>query len=303
MRIVVTGASGFIGKPLCKALVSRGDEVYGLHRHHQTDVRLSHERLLDLTHENAVKILEEIDPEIIIHLAADKTRVHPDSLFSQIVQNNICMTLNLITALPRLKNIKKCIMLGSAQEYGETPFLFHEEMRESPVSAYSSAKVCQTHLCQTAAKLYHIPFVFLRPSIVYGPFQESGMFIPDAIKSLSEDRVFEMTLGAQSRDFVHVSDVVKAILLSLECLAADNQIFNVGYGHSRTLSDVADIIGEALHKTHLICKGAKAYRACEMMHYHMDITKARTLLGFTPEINLNEGIRRLCHRSVGGDPL
>jgi len=289
-KILITGGSGFIGKHLTEYLQQFDFDIYSLSI--DKDINDKNNIFCDLKDKNKIDaIFTENKFDYIIHLAAFKDRSSQITDFYSSIENNLIGSVNLFSSAIQNLKLKKIVILGTAEEYGNNDIPFNEKQRESPVSSYSFSKVCVSHLCDVFYKLYNFPFVILRPSIAYGPGQQTDMFLPSLINSLSKNLEFEMTAGEQTRDFVYVKDLVEAIYSSLINDSAIGRIINVGDGKPLTIKEISLKVGEIMDRKNLIKFGRKDYRNNEIMNYSLDISLAKKLLNWEPKVNLEEGLK------------
>ena len=292
--VLVTGATGFIGSALTTRLVALGYRVVALTRNAEMAKRPGYTHG-DLRDRNQVcKIVAEVKPHFVFHLAADNTRVagSPQDL-RQSIDMNVTATHNLVEACSENSRLERFVFLGTCEEYGAGVSPFKELQREMPISPYSFSKVVGTHLLQLFYKLHKFPCVMLRPTLAYGPGQASDMFLPALIRSLMENRLFEASPGYQTRDYIFVEDLVDACLAAIQADALGN-IINIGSGCSIPLRDIALIAARMVgaNAEDLLRFGVLPYRPNEIMDYSADIALARELLGWSPRISLEEGIRK-----------
>jgi UDP-glucose 4-epimerase len=293
-RVIITGGSGFVGRKLTARLSALGARVYVLDLNRPVDEETSNANFIkaDLTNRKDVtSAIKTIEPEIVFHLAANISRATEFDRLYDMVGTNLVATMNLFDALSQTASLQSVVVAGTAEEYGTNEVPFREDLKENPVSPYSFSKVCQSHLCRLAYKLYGIPVAVLRASLAYGPGQEEVMLIPSLIKSLLRGEELPMTAGEQRRDFIYIDDLVEAYRLAGESDAAAGEIFNIGLGKSYKIKDVAIKIGRLLGREHLLRFGETGYRKYEVMEYEVDFTKARKLLGWTPKVDIDRGLR------------
>lgn len=293
-RVIVTGGSGLVGRRLSASLVTRGAHVYNLDRNEPTsdetpDVNFYR---VDLTNkQDTRRAINSIEPEIIFHLAANISRNPEFNMLYNMVTTNLVATINLFSALENNTSLQSIIVAGTAEEYGSNEVPFREELRENPASPYSFSKVCQSHLCRLAYRLYGIPAVVLRASLAYGPGQAEVMLIPSLIKTLLRGEPFPMTAGEQKRDFLYIDDLIEAYLLAGSSDSIAGEILNIGLGKSYKVKDIARKIGRLLGREHLIRIGEIDYRKFEVMEYQIDFSQAQKILGWTPKVDIDRGLR------------
>jgi nucleoside-diphosphate-sugar epimerase len=290
-KVFVTGASGFIGRHLLSALAAAGAAVSVLQHENSVDATPGTTHRGDLR--DAASVTQAVNssaPDMIFHLAAFKQRSAQIADFARAVETNVLGSLNLFTAAAALPHLKSIVVIGTAEEYGHNAAPFTETMRELPVNAYSQSKQSLTHLCEVLHRLHKLPVVVLRPSIAYGPGQSSDMFLPALIRSLLENAPFAMTGGAQTRDFVYVSDLVDAMLLAATNAGVAGEVLNIGGGQPVTIATLAQKVAALTGRPQLLQLGKLPYRPGEVMDYRIDTAKARRLLGWSPRIDLDAGL-------------
>ncbi len=293
-KVLVTGANGFIGRHLVRALTGQKAWVSVIDMSQVqgpdgTDVTTYTGNLED--GEFIDECVERCSPDIIFHLAAFKERSSDIASFYRAVRVNILGSLNLFAALGRCKSVSSVVVLGTAEEYGRNESPFTEEMRGKPVTAYSYSKLCLTNLCEILYSLYRLPVVVLRPTLAYGPGQGTDMFMPSLIRSLVEERSFVMTPGEQTRDFLYITDLVDALIKTSVAQGVQGEIINIGSGTPVRLLDLVAMVEGMLDKKGLVRIGGRDYRPDEIMDYHVDTSKVKRLIGWEPRISLEEGIK------------
>jgi dTDP-L-rhamnose 4-epimerase len=173
----------------------------------------------------------------------------------------------------------------------------NEEKPLFPTSVYAITKQDQEQLCLVVGRAYNIPTVALRYFNVYGTRQAlsnpyTGVCAIFSSRLLNGQRPVIFEDGAQARDFVHVSDIVRANMLALETDRADYTAVNVGTGRATSVGEVARLLAEGLGRES-DAEFVGKYREGDIRHCIADITRARTLLGYEPRVTLEEGIPEL----------
>lgn len=296
MKYVVTGGAGFIGSHIVDALIDRGDEVHIIDNFF-TGKR---ERI------NPKAVLHEIDIRDfenlrflfrgvrgVFHMAA-QSRV-PFAFREPLLSHeiNITGTLNVLLAA-RDTGVKRVLYPGSYVAYG-TPNVppFREDMNVYPIVPYAIQKCVGEQYCQMVSRFFSLETVVFRFVNVYGPRQSGASDGPSAcvIGIFFEQRkkgepITVVSDGTQRRDFIHVSDVVRANLLAMESeRVGRGEIINLGTGKNYSMIEVAETIGGPW-------KFIDA-RSGETPDILVDITKARELLSWEPRISFQEGIQQL----------
>jgi nucleoside-diphosphate-sugar epimerase len=291
-NILITGASGFIGRHLLPLVLHEGITLSAMGRRTASFPFPVCQYMGDLLDRKFVDTcLRNAEPEIIFHLAAYKERSTDITSFYESLNINLLGTLNIFSSSLELPSLKAIVVIGTAEEYGNNICPYSEDMRELPVSPYSLSKTYVSHLSEIFFQLYDLPVVVLRPTLAYGPGQGTDMFLPSLMTSLLEDKPFNMTSGEQTRDFVYVTDLVEALILASQNTKAHGQIINIGSGIPIKLADIADKIENMIGKKGLVHLGGKPYRNNEIMEYYVEVKKAEDLLGWKAKTSIEEGLK------------
>lgn len=197
---------------------------------------------------------------------------------------------NLIEVLPR-EPLKRFVQIGSSDEYGNAAAPQHEDLREQPISPYSLGKVANTHFLQMLHRTESFPAITLRLFLTYGPGQDEKRFLPQIIKGCLSDAEFPVSDGQQLRDFCYVEDTVRVILMALLSEKAEGQVFNVGSGTPVSIRSMINMVCS------IIGKGRPQYgkipsRPGENMALYANVERTFDVLGWTPRVDLEEGLRR-----------
>jgi dTDP-L-rhamnose 4-epimerase len=165
-------------------------------------------------------------------------------------------------------------------------------------SVYALSKYDQERLCLIFGRAYHIPTVALRFFNVYGPRQAlsnpyTGVLAIFAARLLNNNRPLIYEDGRQRRDFVHVADLARGCRLALETEQAADQVFNIGSGESYTVVEIAHRMAQAMGKAQIAPEIVGKYRVGDIRHCFADITRARQILGYAPQVSLQAGLIEL----------
>lgn len=166
-----------------------------------------------------------------------------------------------------------------------------------PTTVYAVNKLAQEQYCLTVGRAYKIPTVALRYFNIQGTRQSlsnpyTGICAIFSSRLLNNERPLIFEDGLQTRDFVHVSDIVQANLLAMETDQADYEAVNVGTGQAFTVKEIAEKLAKGLGKE-IEPEISLKYREGDIRHCSADITKARNLLGYKPQVKLEDGLQEL----------
>jgi dTDP-L-rhamnose 4-epimerase len=172
-----------------------------------------------------------------------------------------------------------------------------EEKTLFPTSVYAVSKQDQEQYCLSVGRAYKIPTVALRYFNVYGTRQAlsnpyTGVCAIFSSRLMNDERPVIFEDGGQTRDFVHVSDIVAANLLALETDRADYNAINIGTGRPISVGEISEMLAKGLGKN-IVPEFVGKYREGDIRHCVADITKARNLLGYEPKIALEDGLMAL----------
>ena len=303
LKVLVTGGAGFIGSHLVKALVKAGHQVRVLDNLFTGSV----ENLADVL--NAIEfvrgdvrdygVIESAvrGVDAVVHLAAlidvAESVEKPDLYFDV----NVRGTYNVVKAS---KNVGTFVFASSSAVYGEPIKVpIPEDHPLMPKSPYAASKISGEALVQAFANQYGFRPVILRLFNVYGPKQSrayAGVIIEFIRRVSRGEQPIIFGDGEQTRDFVHVSDVVEAIMLSLRNEGARG-VFNIGSGECVTINRLAHLILELMSREDLRPIYAPP-RLGDIRHSIADITRARKELGFEPKLGLEVGIKELIRHNI-----
>jgi nucleoside-diphosphate-sugar epimerase len=297
VRVLVTGATGFIGSHLAERLVGEGAEVTlavepGANQANIVNT-LDKVRVyeVDLREGQMVRqLVRECQPSKVYHLAAVGV-TEPDIDQTLTVQVNVIGTLNLLEAL-RETGCDCFVNTGTCYEYGHNTPPMREDQMVDPINAYAASKSAAWLFCNMYHRTRGHPIVTVRPFTVYGPRQSERALIPRTILSTLRGEDFEMTGGEQTRDFTYVDDVVEGYVRASLSKKAIGQTINLGTGEEHAIRDVVLKVLELMGSPVKPLIGVLPYRPGEIWRLYADSNKARELLGWQPQVGLEEGLRR-----------
>ncbi|KUO42141.1 MAG: hypothetical protein APZ16_03665 [Candidatus Hadarchaeum yellowstonense] len=311
MRVLVTGGAGFIGSHLVDALLARGCPVTvldnfstGSERNIAPHLKREDFRLVrgDIRDPAALRrALQGVDA--VVHLAALVSvplSVKEPGLTREV---NVEGTLSLLRASQEA-GVARFVYASSCAVYGEAKVLpIKEDSPLRPLSPYAESKLEAEGLCRAFYESGGFPAVSLRYFNVYGPRQSGGDYAGVMLRFLERLRANQPPVifgdGNQTRDFVHVSDVVEATLLALERPRLEGEVINVGTGRRTSINELCAMFLRVSGRADLKPRHEDP-RPGEIRHSQADIAKAGRLLGFRPRVPIERGVEMLW-RSAGGE--
>jgi nucleoside-diphosphate-sugar epimerase len=293
MSILVTGSSGMIGTRLCQVFREKDIRFIGLDaRENKWDAKVEAvtKRIDLLKLEELLKLNEPI--EMIIHLAS-RARVITSIEDPTEGLENMTTTFNILD-FARQKNIKKILLASSKEVYGLLPKAKAAEHSIDPrrcENPYSASKLASEALFFSYKNSYGIEPLVLRFSNVYGKYDINERIIPLLIRKAITHGEITIFGKEKKLDFIYSDDIVEGIFSAVQKFdQVKNDIYNLGYGKSFALLNVAKLIQKILQKEIKI--SVEPNRPGEIMEFSADITKSQHYLNFQPKISLEEGLRR-----------
>lgn len=307
-RLLVTGGAGFIGSHLVDRLLSDGAEkitvVDDFNDFYNPDIKRANIRssLKDSRYELVEldirdrKALEDVftsrEFDCIVHLAA-RAGVRPSlsepELYSQ---TNITGTLNLLE-LARRHQIKQFVFGSSSSVYGinaKVPFSEDDPIRQ-PISPYAATKGSGELLCHTYSHLYNLRCICLRFFTVYGPRQRPDLAIHKFARLISAGKPIPVFGdGTTRRDYTYIDDIVAGVIAAIDYDQSNYEAINLGESRTVELRELISLLEKELD-THAVIEWQPPQPG-DVPQTFADIEKARRLLGYNPQTQIEEGIHR-----------
>lgn len=279
-RILVTGGMGFIGQKFLTSLKGEGARVRILDVRNNDDI---------CEYKTLTSIKDRID--IVYHLAAITYVPYSWEHPRETLNTNLIGTINMLE-LCRSKKIKKLVYMSS-YVYGQPEYLpIDEDHPVRPANPYAWSKYIGESICRAYFSNFGINCVILRPFNIYGTGQNQQFLIPSIYHQIKKWHRVILDNAYPKRDFMHVDDMVKALVSAGKYDSLGVAVFNIGYGKSYSVREIAqkmiDITGEKASLTF-----RERRRKGEVLDVVADTTKAHKYLKWRPNIGIEEGLRKL----------
>jgi dTDP-glucose 4,6-dehydratase len=305
MRLLVTGAAGFIGSNFVHYWVERhpDDEVVALdlltYAGNKANLRGVEEQI-DFVEGNigdlelGRRLLEEYDIEVVVNFAAESHNslavVDPRRFF----HTNVIGTQTLLEAARDVGGLQRFHHVSTCEVYGDLPLdsdeMFTEESPYRPRTPYNASKAGADHAVRAYHETFGIPISITNCSNNYGPYQFPEKVIPLFVTNALDDRELPMYASTQNkREWLHVRDHCRAIELVVESDRI-GETYNVGSGLEASIEDIADLVVKLTGKSESL-KTIVPDRPGHDRRYLLDSSKLRRELGWEPEISWEEGLR------------
>ena len=331
MKVLVTGAAGFIGMHCIERLLARGDQVVGIDNlNDYYDVTLKESRLARIADHAAFRfhrvsiedkeamagIFAEEKPDRVIHLAAQAGVRYSLENPHAYIDANLQGFMNILEGC-RHNDVAHLAYASSSSVYGgnaQMPFSEHHSV-DHPVSLYAATKKANELMAHTYSHLYGLPTTGLRFFTVYGPWGRPDMALflfTDAIRNGRPIDVFNQ--GAMVRDFTYIDDIVEGVILVLDKTATPNpdfdpmnpdpgsstapfRVFNIGNGNPTPLMDYIGALEDALGMT--AEKNMMPMQPGDVPATSADTSELRDWVGFAPNTDVRDGVQRFVDWYIG----
>lgn len=314
MKIVLTGAAGFIGSHLVEKLVSRGDRVIGidnLNDFYDPKIKEHNLELIQKSDSSNLFTFEKGDirdadflselatkyafggDTTLVHLAAMagvRPSIQNPSLYADV---NVMGTQNLFE-LCREFGLKNVVFASSSSVYGESPIVpFREDMVvDNPISPYAATKKSNELMAFTYHHLYKINMIGLRFFTVYGARQRPDLAIHKFAKRIwNAEAIPFYGDGTTRRDYTFIDDIIDGVVRSIDHVSQNNNVFeilNLGESKTTTLSELVEKLETKLGKKAIIDR--QPMQAGDVPQTFADISKGKSLIGYNPQTLIDEGL-------------
>lgn len=295
-KVLITGATGFIGGALTQKLIKENIEVHVLIRENSDMWRLQNIQKYIFIHRVDLRnlfllkrIVKEINPDIIYHCATHGG-YHFQNNAADIIETNFIGTVNLLTACLEI-DFDYFVNTGSSSEYGIKNHMHKENDVLLPLGDYAVSKAAATLHCQSIRIQRSLPITTLRLFSPYGPWDAPSRFIPYVVKSFITNESPKISTPTSVRDYVYIDDVIDAYLSFLNLSYIDCDIVNIGSGNQTELSTIVELVQNKTNKTILPMWGEIQVRK-EPEMWQADIGLANKMLHWSPKVNIADGLQK-----------
>jgi UDP-glucose 4-epimerase len=299
MHILVTGGAGFLGSALVRRLVALGHDVRVLDDLSAGDpVRLPDEVSFARGDVNDLPRLWTLlhGVECVYHLAARVSVPESVRYPREYNATNVGGTVSILEAM-RDVGVKRLVFTSSGAIYGsQQQQPVHEALPPDPGSPYAVSKLSAEHYIRTVGRLWDVETVSLRVFNAFGPGQQlpavhSPVVTQFLRQTLAHGSLVVHGTGQQTRDFVYIDDVVAALVRAATAPDVDQRVINVGSGVETSINDLVRLVGmvtgEEPHPLYVAGQSSGVSRMCA------DLSLAHDLLGYAPQVFLDDGLRRI----------
>ncbi|TKX85347.1 NAD-dependent epimerase/dehydratase family protein [Halorubrum sp. SS5] len=301
--ILVTGGAGFIGSCVTERLLSKGAEV-----HVADNLFTGKEKLvpdgatfheIDIRDPELNSRVQKINPNIIIHLVAIHYIPYCNENPKEAFEVNVMGTRNLLEAARELNQIEKVVFASSAAVYPPREESNAEDSTLGPMGIYGETKLIGEDLMKMYSQETGVSTVSARLFNVYGPNETNSHLIPAVVEPVQEGvRTIELGNLTPKRDFVHVTDVARALLTLVEGYEGEYRAYNVGTGEEHSVKEVVEKTSKAIDEDIEIEQDPERVRESDRSHLRADISRIQTELGWSPTVSFVDGLRKLLDQEV-----
>lgn len=303
-KVLITGGAGFIGPALEREFSARGCPIsiidnlsFGRRKH--VSVSDGNFFAVDILDAPAVsRVVREVAPAWVIHLAAIHFIPYCNAHPYESGNINLQGTLNVLDALRGVPSVEKVFFASTAAVYADSPVPVAETAAVGALDIYGLTKLIGERLIHEFHLAAGVPCVIGRLFNAYGPLETNAHLIPEILRQV-HDGQRDLQLGniATRRDYIHTSDMARAIFLLMQREAPGVEVFNIGTGNSYTASDVVRYFERAANCTFNITVASDRVRKIDRGLLQADITKIRAATGWEPAMPFHEGIAALVRGS------
>ncbi len=300
MKVLVTGANGFIGSHVLEALIKENGWEIAITLRPESDISRIRNMLEEsnrikayvLGEQSLDSIISSFKPDLVVNFAVYYEKKDLYSNIDQMVETNISFSSKILDSMSR-NGGRFFVNTGTYTEFLMDKQILATESNVHPANLYSATKAAFENILKYYTENYNITAVTLNLSTTYGPKDKPNNLIPYLVNCSLENRDANVSAGEQILDFVYVKDVAEAYVKAMRYLLGTHKnydVFSIGSGSPHNLKEIAEIIS-GFGGNLRINWGAIPYSLQETFFFKSDITHARNVLRWWPKYTLSEGLR------------
>lgn len=300
IKVAVTGGAGFLGNSLVE-FFNNTEKIVPFSIDKKTHVHLDADTYhMNINHrERLIEIFNDEDADCVVHTAAPTNIGNSVSQPAEFVPKLMKPAINVLEASAKT-DVSRVVNISSAHVYGEYGRRWvSEDMMKSPDSPYAAAKLAVENVMESYNTMYpQLQLVNVRPSTLFGANMPSHMLIPELVSKASSDGdVIVRGTGENTRCYTHVNDVCDGIYRCVVRGGLDGQAFNIGSASPLTIKEVAEIVVDEVDEDKDIYFHGETFKG-DTRHIMSDITKAMSVIDYTPKIPPKAGIREYVKEKI-----
>jgi dTDP-glucose 4,6-dehydratase len=302
-KIFLTGITGFIGNRLAEVLIKNGHKIHAIVRYRAAeDYSIKPRRIQKVSyhtcnlndHIGLRRTLINIDPEIIIHLAALSPVRHSFTSPIEYQYTNYLSTVELVHTSVELSSLKKLIFASTMETYGwqEQHIPFTEDLPLNPASPYAVSKVAAEKYLHMAGEAFNLPYIVVKPCNTFGRRRSTSFITEYLITEMLQNKIPRVGSPDAVRDMMYVTDHLNAYLTSISS-SINRGTYNIGNGSMLTMLELAQMIKEKIGYSGDIKVGfPDGYPTRPIVDPYLSLNslKAKKDLGWEPKVSINEGL-------------
>ncbi len=303
-KVLVTGAGGFIGSHLIERLIDLGADVKGFARYNSRNdwglleiippQKLDSLQIVSGDLQDFDAVFSAVrDVDVIFHLGSLISIPYSYIRPRDTIENNILSTLNILTAARDL-GVEKVVHTSSSEVYGTALYVPIDEKHPlQGQSPYSASKIGADKIAESFYCSFDLPVATIRPFNTYGPRQSARAIIPTIITQAIEQEKIKLGSLFPTRDYTFVKDTVNGFIRTAESKSSIGEVINIGSNFEISMGDLAQRISSLLNKDIEITQDSSRVRPLksEVKRLWCDNAKAKRLLGWEPQVSLDEGLK------------
>ena len=295
-KILITGATGFLGSNFSKYYIDKGYTVVGTGTKPEENISLkglSEYKQLILPDDHLYDLIKKYKPDICIHCAGSSSVMQSVENPQRDFDINVPVTFHLLEGLRKYSPDCKTVIMSSAAVYGNPAYLPINEIHPvRPISPYGFHKMLCENICFEYSQLYDLKINIIRIFSAYGPGLQKQILWDIYNKGKNEDPLLLSGTGQETRDFVYIEDIINAVDVILKNPTGNFEIFNIASGEETSIQKLAELMLDELKFDIKIEFNGKS-RKGDPTKWKTDISKLKSL-GFKPNYSIEKGVQNYC---------